>query len=199
VHYYVLKEALLKDGPSALLHPQRIREAALAKLLIVTCNSPVPNPINSIPTLVHSGRLHRLRKQHICPLVRSAHGKILELGPGPGNQIHRYDPSLVDFIYGVDPNPRYADAIAAKVKKLDLQDKYKFLACCVEDSEILRLEGITEASLDTVLSIQVLCAVGDAKSVMREVWKLLKPGGSFVFWEHERNKDTTTAVVQGTS
>jgi 2-polyprenyl-3-methyl-5-hydroxy-6-metoxy-1,4-benzoquinol methylase len=69
----------------------------------------------------------------------------------------------------------------------------------VEDSEILRLEGITEASLDTVLSIQVLCAVGDAKSVMREVWKLLKPGGSFVFWEHERNKDTTTAVVQGTS
>jgi 2-polyprenyl-3-methyl-5-hydroxy-6-metoxy-1,4-benzoquinol methylase len=52
--------------------------------------------------------------------------------------------------------------------------------------------------MDTVLSIQVLCAVGDVKSVMREVWKLLRPGGSFVFWEHERNKDTVTAMAQGT-
>lgn len=131
-------------------------------------------------------------------LVRSAQGKILELGPGPGNQIHRYDPSFVDFIYAVDPNSHYRDDIAVKLKKHDLQDKYKFLACGVEDSEILRSEGITEGSMDTVLSIQVLCSVRDVKSVTREVWKLLKPGGSFVFWEHERNKDTVTSVVQGT-
>lgn len=52
--------------------------------------------------------------------------------------------------------------------------------------------------MDTVLSIQVLCSVGDVMSVMREVWKLLRPGGSFVFWEHERNKDTVTAMAQGT-
>ncbi len=43
----------------------------------------------------------------------------------------------------------------------------------MEDSDVLRREGITEGSMDTVLSIQVLCAVGDVKSVMREVWKLL--------------------------
>jgi SAM-dependent methyltransferase len=61
----------------------------------------------------------------------------------------------------------------------------------------LRKEGIGEGTMDTVLSIQVLCSVGDVKSVMREVWKLLKPGGSFVFWEHERSKDTVTAVAQG--
>lgn len=52
--------------------------------------------------------------------------------------------------------------------------------------------------MDTVLSIQVLCSVVDVKSVMKEVWKLLKPGGSFVFWEHVRNKDTATAIAQGT-
>jgi len=104
----------------------------------------------------------------------------------------------VKFIYAIDPNPHYEDAIVAKVKKLDLQDKYKFLACGVEESDILRREGIAEGSMDTVLSIQVLCAVGDVKSVMREVWKLLKPGGSFIFWEHEKNKDTGTAIAQGT-
>jgi SAM-dependent methyltransferase len=88
--------------------------------------------------------------------------------------------------------------IAAKVRKADLGDKYNFIACGVEDSELLRGEGVTEGSLDTVLSIQVLCAVGNVESVMREVWKLLKPGGSFVFWEHVKNKDTVTAVTQGT-
>jgi 2-polyprenyl-3-methyl-5-hydroxy-6-metoxy-1,4-benzoquinol methylase len=51
--------------------------------------------------------------------------------------------------------------------------------------------------MDTVLSIQVLCSVEDVKIVMNEVWKLLKPGGIFVFWEHERNKDTATAIAQG--
>ncbi|KAF4537810.1 Methyltransferase-like protein 7b [Lasiodiplodia theobromae] len=129
-------------------------------------------------------------------LVLAAHGKILELGPGPGNQLQRFDPSRVDFIYAVEPNAQYADHIAAKLKRLDLQDKYKLLACGVEDSDILRSEGVTEGSMDTVLSIQVLCSVGDVKSVMREVWKLLKPGGSFVFWEHVKNKDTATAIAQ---
>jgi ubiquinone/menaquinone biosynthesis C-methylase UbiE len=130
--------------------------------------------------------------------VRSAQGKILELGPGPGNQIHRFDLSHVDYIYAVDPNPHYVDNMAAKLKNLNMQDKYKLIVCGVEDSEILRKEGVTEGSMDTVLSIQMLCSVSDVKSVMREVWKLLRPGGSFVFWEHETSWDTATAVAQST-
>ncbi|TVY91144.1 Methyltransferase-like protein 7B [Lachnellula willkommii] len=180
LYYTAFKEALRKDGLASLAHPQIIRDAALAKLLIVAS----------------AGFIAFEDTTCVPSLVRAAHGKILELGPGPGNQIQRYDASLVEFIYAIDPNVHYGDAIAAKVKKLDLQDKYKFLACGIEDSEVLRREGIAEGSMDTVLSIQVLCAVGDVKSVMREVWKLLKPGGSFVFWEHEKNKDPVTAVAQ---
>lgn len=130
-------------------------------------------------------------------LVASAHGKTLELGPGPGNQIHRFNPSKVEKIYAIDPNPYYADVIAAKVKKNDLEGKYKLLVCGIEDSEILQSEGVTEGSLDTVLSIQTLCAVKDARSVMKELWKLLRPGGSFVFWEHVKNKDTVMGLTQG--
>ncbi|KFY61857.1 hypothetical protein V496_04843 [Pseudogymnoascus sp. VKM F-4515 (FW-2607)] len=179
-HYAALKEAVRKDGLAAVACPQRIRDAAAANLFITTSNGFIAfEDTTCVPSLVWS-----------------AHGKILELGPGPGNQIHRYDPSLVDFIYAVDPNLQYRDEIAAKVRKAALEDKYKFLACGVEDSEILRSEGITEGSLDTVLSIQVLCSVGDVESVMKEVWKLLKPGGSFVFWEHVSNKDAITAVAQ---
>ncbi|KAJ5825272.1 hypothetical protein N7474_002410 [Penicillium riverlandense] len=180
LHYRAFKKAIRKDGLASLTHPQRIRDAAVAKLFILTS----------------SGFIAYENTTSVPSLVRAAQGKILELGPGPGNQIHRYDPSLVDIIYAVDPNPNFENPVAVKLKKLDLQDKYKFLACGVEESDILMREGITEGSMDTVVSIQVLCSVRDVKSVMRALWKLLRPGGSFVFWEHTRNKDTVTAMVQ---
>lgn len=130
-------------------------------------------------------------------LFKSVRGKVLELGPGPGNQLQRYDPDLVDFIYAVEPNEYYRDNLATKVKKLDLENKYKLLACGVEDRGLLKREGITEASMDTIHSIQVLCSVGNVEKVMQEVWRLLKPGGNFVFWEHVRSKDMITATTQG--
>ncbi|KAJ5665750.1 uncharacterized protein N7477_008198 [Penicillium maclennaniae] len=180
LHFSAFKDALRKDGLASLTHPRETRDAAIAELFVT-----------------HSNGFIAYENTTVVPsLVRSAQGRILELGPGPGNQIQRFDPSFVDFIYAVDPNPYYRDAIAAKLKKLDLQDRYKLLACGVEDSDILAMEGITDGSMDTVLSIQVLCSVRDLKSVMRAVWKLLKPGGSFIFWEHEKNKDTATAITQ---
>jgi SAM-dependent methyltransferase len=130
-------------------------------------------------------------------LVRAAYGTVLELGPGPGNQLHRFNVAAVDFIYGVEPSPHYAPNIAAKLQKLHLQNKYKLLTCGIEDSDVLRREEIEEGGLDAVLSIQVLCAVRDVKMVMREVYKLLKPGGCFIFWEHERSRDFVTGAVQG--
>jgi predicted methyltransferase len=32
---------------------------------------------------------------------------------------------------------------------------------------------------------------------MRDVWKLLKPGGKFIFWEHGCSQGAVTRVVQG--
>jgi len=82
------------------------------------------------------------------------------------------------------------------LEKHSLQDRYKLVVCGIEDSDVLREEGITEGSLDTVLCIQVLCAVKDPKTVMKEVWKLLKPGGKFIFWEHGWSRNYLTTVAQ---
>lgn len=121
------------------------------------------------------------------------------MGPGPGNQLHRFDMSRVDRIYGVEPNSRYQDGINAKLQKNGLQDKYKLIVSGIEDSNVLRKEGVTEGSLDSVLSIQVLCAVRDPKAVMKEVWKLLKPGGKFIFWEHGWSRSSLTVTEQSES
>jgi len=97
----------------------------------------------------------------------------------------------------VEPNSHFQEDINAKLEKHGLRDKYKLLLSGVEDSDVLREEGITEGSLDTVLCIQVLCAVDDPKAVMKEVWKLLKPGGKFIFWEHGWSRNHLTTIEQG--
>ncbi|KAI1421758.1 methyltransferase type 11 [Xylaria sp. FL1777] len=181
LHWEAFKEMCRKEGLAAILHLQQIRDVAVAKLFSTTSN----------------GFIAYENTTTLSSLLAAAHGKVLELGSGPGNQIHRYDPSLVDFIYAIDPNPHFEGDIAAKLKKHNaLEHKYKLVVCGIEDSDILRNEGVTEGSLDTVTSIQVMCAVDDVRSVMKEVYKLLKPGGRFIFWEHGKSKDTITAAVQ---
>ncbi|KAJ5635735.1 methyltransferase type 11 [Penicillium longicatenatum] len=180
LHWEALKRAVHLEGLAALGHPRQIQDAASAKLLSLT-----------------SANFIAYENTTVVPsLVQAADGVVLELGPGPGNQIHRFDTALVKRIYGIEPNPLFEDAINAKLEKHNLRDKYKLIACGVEDSDVLREEGITEGSLDAVLCIQVLCAVKDPKSVMKEVWKLLKPGGKFIFWEHGSSRDHFTNALQ---
>ncbi|KAL4943112.1 hypothetical protein BDV06DRAFT_146098 [Aspergillus oleicola] len=181
LHWEALIQVVRQEGIAGFTCLQQIRDIASAKLLSNTASGFIAFENTTI----------------VPSLVKAASGVVLELGPGPGNQIHRYDTSAIDFVYGVDPNPYFKENINFIVSSDDdLRDKYKLLVCGTEDSDILRSEGITEGSLDTVLSIQTLCAVKDPKNVMKEVWKLLKPGGKFIFWEHGWSRNRLTMIEQ---
>ncbi|KAI1113590.1 S-adenosyl-L-methionine-dependent methyltransferase [Nemania sp. NC0429] len=180
LHWEAFREAVRRDGLGALLHLSQIRDAATAKLFCVTSAGFVAFEDTTI----------------VPSLVKAASGVVLELGPGPGNQLHRFDTSCVSHIYGVEPNLHYKHDIDAKLAKYNLRDRYKLIVAGVEDSDVLRREGITEGSVDSVLCIQVLCAVLDPETVMKEVWKLLKPGGKFIFWEHGWSQNHLTMAEQ---
>ncbi|KAL4905927.1 hypothetical protein BDW74DRAFT_177623 [Aspergillus multicolor] len=180
LHFQALAEAVRRDGLAGLFRLQQIRDAASAKLLSITCTGFIAYEDTTV----------------VPSLVSTASGVILDLGPGPGNQIHRFNAAAVEYIYGVEPNTHYKEEIYAKVEKHGLAGRYKLLACGIEDSDVLRDEGVGEGCLDSVLCIQVLCAVKDPQSVMREVWRLLKPGGKFIFWEHGCSRDPVTRAAQ---
>ncbi|KAH7367012.1 methyltransferase type 11 [Plectosphaerella cucumerina] len=184
VHVQVILELLRQDGIAALFRSRRIRDVAGTRLLVDTSEGFIAYENTTV----------------VPSLVGKAHGKVVEIGTGPGNQIERYNPLLVERVYGVDPNSRFATAIAARLKQRpDLADKYRFVACGIEDTDILATEGISPGTIDTVVSIQSLCAVNDVKGVMRQAHRLLKPGGSFIFWEHEKSRDTVTGIAQAWS
>ncbi|KAI0972463.1 methyltransferase type 11 [Xylaria arbuscula] len=173
------KEAVREHGLGAFVRLPQIRDVALATMFSKTSKGFIAFEDTTI----------------VPSLVQAASGVVLELGPGPGNQIHRFDPS-VTHVYGVEPNLYYKDVIEAKVKEHGLHNKYTFVAARLEDSDILEAAGITEGSLDSVLCIQVLCSVQEPKKVMKQVWKLLKPGGKFIFWEHGWSKHPLTMAEQ---
>ncbi|KAL9583191.1 MAG: hypothetical protein Q9203_005186, partial [Teloschistes exilis] len=66
-------------------------------------------------------------------LVFSAHGTVLEIGPGSGNQLPRYDPTKITKIYGIEPCTDLHPALREAAKKAGLGDVYTIVPCSVED------------------------------------------------------------------
>lgn len=130
-------------------------------------------------------------------LVSSASGTILEIGAGSGSQLPRYDKTKIQHIYGVEPNLDLHDALRAKVKECGLSDVYTLVPCAVEDVEELCRYGIEGASIDTVLSVKVLCSVPRPEEMTRVLWGMLRPGGDLLVYEHVRSLDVVSRFVQG--
>ena len=135
-------------------------------------------------------------KTDIPKLVANASGTVLELGPGSGTQLSRYDISKIDRIYGVEPNANLHDALRSNVKKHGLSDMYTIVPCVVEDLEKLGEFSIEPGTVDTVMSVQVLCSVTKPAAVMKDLYRLLKPGGQMIVYEHVKSEDYLSQSVQ---
>lgn len=131
-------------------------------------------------------------------LVTAAHGIVLDLGPGSGNQIERFDASKIEHVYGVEPNTAFTDFFMKRLAgtKLGVDGKYTLVHCGIEESDVLARYGIVEGSVDCVVSMQVMCSLPRLDEHIRHMYRLLKPGGELIFWEHCRNPDPVTRVVQ---
>ncbi|ETS78825.1 hypothetical protein PFICI_08678 [Pestalotiopsis fici W106-1] len=129
-------------------------------------------------------------------LVSDAAGVVLDVGPGNGNQLSRLDKDKIKHVYGIEKNPHFIPDLELQIQKMGLARKYSVIACGIEDTDVLEKNGIAEGSIDTVLCIQVLCSVSDPQRVARGLYKLLKPGGTLIFWEHHVNHDFGMRVAQ---
>jgi SAM-dependent methyltransferase len=119
------------------------------------------------------------------------------VGPGVGNQVDCFDKSKIEHIYGVEYNPAFITPLLAEVENSGLQGKYTLIFGRVENEELLAEHEIKEGTMDSILCVQTLCSVDDPDKIVRWFWKLLEPGGVFIFHEHQRNHDFWTSLVQG--
>jgi len=107
-------------------------------------------------------------------LLGGLHGRIVEIGAGTGVNL-QYLPADVKWI-GVDPNPYMERYIRREAARLG-----RNAAFCLGAAE--RLPAVA-AGADAVVSTLVLCSVEDLEAALREILRVLRPGGRFVFVEH---------------
>lgn len=120
-------------------------------------------------TAGHQGMIAYESTTAVPALVASAHGVLLDLGPGSGNQLARFDPRRVTHAYGVEPNAAFVPAMAARLASnksggdaaggLGIGgDKYTLFAPCgLEDVDAaLAGVGVGVGELDCVVSMQVM-------------------------------------------
>lgn len=140
-----------------------------------------------------------LEENRVPKLVAQASGIVVEIGPGGGSQLSRYDASKVTKIYGIEPNAGLHDQLRARVKEVKLDDIYTIVPCGIDDVSELEKYGISHESVDTMLTCQVLCSVPEPEKTLHHMYRLLKHGGTLIAYEHIRSRDFVSRTVQSAS
>lgn len=120
-------------------------------------------------------------------LLAQVHGEVLELGIGTGLNLPHY-PKTVSQLHAVDP----ADLLPKIVTKRSNSQSFP-----------IRIQHVTAESLpyddrsfDFAVSTWTLCTISDPVKALREVRRVLKPDGVFLFLEHGRSEDESVAAWQ---
>lgn len=126
--------------------------------------------------IMRAPRFRDLRKVVLAP----ARGHVLEIGFGTGLNLPHY-PKSVTWLTAVDPAnfpnklvERQTTAGSIPVKLVR------------HSAETLPFES---GQFDWAVSTWTLCTIRDPVTALREVRRVLKPGGQFIFLEHGRSDD----------
>ena len=110
-------------------------------------------------------------------LFAGLHGTVIEIGPGSGTNLAYLAPNPELHWIGIEPNPYMHPYLKEQATRVGLARPD------LRTGNAERLDAEDE-SADAVIGTLVLCSVADQQAVLREVLRVLKPGGRFIFIEH---------------
>ncbi|OAG35391.1 hypothetical protein AYO21_10463 [Fonsecaea monophora] len=144
---------------------------------------------------------------HIEEVLSRASGKVLELGPGGGDQMFHYKPGQIEVLYCAEPNVFLHGKLREAAEKHGLGKKLVALEAGAQPGSLLpalKKAGVIPSTastlpengvFDTIVAIKSLCSAPQKQlaATVAVVQALLKPGGEFLFFEHvENNADYIT-------
>ena len=108
-------------------------------------------------------------------VITAASGRVLEIGVGSGLNFSFYRKEA-DTVIGLDPSPRLLAmarrrAAAAGVRAIFVQASATAIP-------------LADNAVDTIVMTWTLCSIPDPFTALREMRRVLKPGGMLLFVEH---------------
>ena len=125
--------------------------------------------------------------EHRRALLASAAGDVLEIGGGTGANLDYYGDG-VRTLTVVEPEKPMLKRLQRHIEQRAPQAKA--LRAPAEDLPF------NDASFDVVVSTLVLCTVDDVPRALRELRRVLRPGGRLLFIEHVRSDEEKLARTQ---
>lgn len=133
-------------------------------------------------------------------LLAQCKGVVLDIGPGSGEVIQRFNAERITAIYGAEPAEDLHPGLRDRARAAGFESKYHPLLCGGEPESLipaLHKSGILDVSgkgglasdgvFDEICCVRVLCGVPHAEQTIKGLYNLLKPGGRMVISEHVAN------------
>ena len=124
---------------------------------------------------------------HRKSLLAEAAGDVLEIGGGTGRNLEFY-------------GPRVSTLTLTEPEKPMIRRLQRRIQALAPDAKLLRAPAedlpFQDASFDVAVSTLVLCTVDDQPRALRELRRVLRPGGKLLFIEHVRSEDPALARRQ---
>jgi SAM-dependent methyltransferase len=136
--------------------------------------NPVRGRLNAAIFQALDGYADRVFGHRKAALFADLPDTVVEIGPGTGANLRYYRPGTT--VEAVEPNPHMHAGLAAAADRHGVGLR-------LHDAGAQAMP-FPDASVDAVVSTLVLCTVPDLAAAIREIVRVLRPGGRLVFVEH---------------
>lgn len=123
--------------------------------------------------------------EHRDELLSGLHGRVVEIGAGPGSNFSHYPPE-VRVVIAVEPEPYLVRRAALARSAVPVR---------VVAGNAVALP-LADGSVDAAVFSLVLCSVISPAAALSEAARVLVPGGELRFYEHVRSADGRVARHQ---
>jgi len=137
---------------------------------------------NILPRLIEAGCSQPLLMKLRAQYVPQAQGKVLEIGIGTGLNLEYYDADSVQLT-GLDPAEELTGHAKERAQQLELP-----ISMLGVSGESIPTEDQT---FDALVCTWTLCSIPNVEGALKEMHRVLRPGGKMYFIEHGQSPDAS--------